>query len=162
MSDEVRQIDPDDAEKQRKSNGGKMLGGITGKGFMPGESGNPGGRAKGRTVLSRVREILEDEAEGQAVAVAYVGAMKCGSFQHLKEVIDREEGKVPDRVANADGSNLEQYDLSRLSLDELLTIRAAQQKAAVQPPEVGSGDLPSEPDTIQQGGVDGSGADDAA
>lgn len=66
--------------------------------FPPGQSGNPGGRPKGKTVMSAIREILEDDAEREAVARAYVDQMKGGAFQHLKEVIDREEGKVPDRL----------------------------------------------------------------
>jgi hypothetical protein len=104
--------------------------------FKPGESGNPGGRPRGRTLYAVLHEILEDDAELEEVARAFLAQMKKGSFPHLKEVIDREEGKVPDRVANADGSNVDQhYDLTRLSLDELLLIRAAQQKAAVQPDE---------------------------
>jgi hypothetical protein len=40
--------------------GGKKLGGVTGKGFMPGQSGNPGGRAKKFTTLlsDAIREKL--------------------------------------------------------------------------------------------------------
>jgi Family of unknown function (DUF5681) len=35
------------------------VGGITGRGFMPGESGNPGGRPKG--LARRVRELVGDD-----------------------------------------------------------------------------------------------------
>jgi hypothetical protein len=42
-------------------------------------------------------------------AEAYVEAMEAGSFVHLKEVLDRQEGKVPTRVGNADGTNLKGY-----------------------------------------------------
>ena len=34
------------------------LGGITGKGFRPGQSGNPGGRPKG--LASKARELTKD------------------------------------------------------------------------------------------------------
>ena len=40
------------------------LGGITGRGFVPGQSGNPGGRPKG--LSRRVRELVGDD--GQAIA----------------------------------------------------------------------------------------------
>ena len=44
-------------DKQLKSNG-KKLGGATGKGFMPGVSGNPAGRPKGRTLKEYQAEIF--------------------------------------------------------------------------------------------------------
>lgn len=99
--------------------------------FKPGQSGNPGGRPRGRTLLSVVRQMLAD-SDGMAleeVAAKYVEAMKKGSFPHLKEYIDREEGKVPDRIANADGSNLDGPDLSKLTTDELTLYRALLLKA---------------------------------
>lgn len=40
------------------------LGGVTGRGFLPGESGNPGGRPKG--LSRRVRELVGDD--GHAIA----------------------------------------------------------------------------------------------
>jgi hypothetical protein len=45
-------------EKQRDNN--EKLGGITGKGFMPGVSGNPLGRPKGQTLKEYVRAWLLD------------------------------------------------------------------------------------------------------
>lgn len=77
-----------------------MLGGITGKGFMPGVSGNPSGRPKGSVNLwARVRRILmEETVDGgtvaDQVAKALVDAAKEGKWPHLKEIIDREEGPI--------------------------------------------------------------------
>jgi hypothetical protein len=44
-----------------QSNGQTTLGGVTGKGFMPGQSGNPGGRPKG--LVRRIREETRDGDE---------------------------------------------------------------------------------------------------
>jgi hypothetical protein len=102
-------------DKQRKINGtnGKMHGGITGRGFVPGKSGNPSGRAKGSiNIWSRIqRELkkrieegpLEGKRHADAVAKAFVTEAIAGKWP-LKELIDRELGKVPDRIANPDGS----------------------------------------------------------
>lgn len=45
--------------KQRSNN----LGGCTGKGFMPGQSGNPSGRPKEKTIKERVRDWLEEHPD---------------------------------------------------------------------------------------------------
>ena len=42
-------------------NNAPATGGVTGKGFMPGQSGNPGGRPKG--LARRIREQTQDGAE---------------------------------------------------------------------------------------------------
>ena len=47
-----------------QNNAGTTLGGVTGCGFVPGISGNPGGRPKGLT--RRVRELVGDD--GTAIA----------------------------------------------------------------------------------------------
>jgi hypothetical protein len=39
-----------------ENNAEKRLGGITGKGFVPGQSGNPGGRPKGSVKISSCYE----------------------------------------------------------------------------------------------------------
>lgn len=76
------------------------------------------GRKPGRTLLSRVKEVLTETSRTPGgryntrfddCADAYVKQMEKGSFIHLKEYIDREEGKVPNRLANADGKNIKQY-----------------------------------------------------
>jgi hypothetical protein len=104
-------------------NGIKRLGGITGKGFMPGKSGNPLGRAKGPTLMTLIRKRLKKPIQGgtdlKGVADAFIAAMASGSFQHLKEYIDREEGKVPDRIAGPDGGDLAVKVLRDVSMDEI-------------------------------------------
>jgi hypothetical protein len=76
--------------------------------FRPGQSGNPGGRPKGKTMLTRIREILTDEPdEAEAIARAFIECCKRGSWAHIKELIDREAGKVPERFAGPDGGAIQ-------------------------------------------------------
>ena len=90
------------AQEQHENSGGGKRKRVVGRPFLPGVSGNPGGRPKGRTLITVIRKQLRganmDEAELEAAALAFVAKMKEGSFPHLKEYIDREEGKVPDVV----------------------------------------------------------------
>lgn len=76
--------------------------------FRPGQSGNPGGRPKGRSLTALIREALEreqvaPESEGggstgktgaEALAEVIVGRALKGQFLFAKEVLDRTEGKV--------------------------------------------------------------------
>jgi hypothetical protein len=104
----------DDVEEQREINAGKLPGGVTGKGFMPGQSGNPGGRPKGLSITAHLRELLaltdidgrplKDEREAaREVALCMLkkgtgrGARKA-NMEAIKEILDRTEGKVPVQV----------------------------------------------------------------
>ena len=67
--------------------------------FAKGRSGNPGGRPKGPSLFTTIRQMLKKSPKDvEAVARAYIDAMKAGSFPHLKEFIEREDGKVKDKV----------------------------------------------------------------
>lgn len=106
---------PDPVAGQHEDNNGKQLGGCTGKGFMPGQSGNPSGGPKGRSLTARLRALLEKGEingkpipGGKQVADLVVegllkGAIK-GDVRHQTEVWNRVEGKVPDRLV-ADVTN---------------------------------------------------------
>jgi hypothetical protein len=84
--------------------------------FAPGQSGNPGGRPKGRSVTSRLRELLEQGEingkplrNGQQVAdlVTRVIIQKVlsGDPQFVKILLDRTEGKPTERkeISGEDG-----------------------------------------------------------
>src|SRR4051812_46940766 len=70
--------------------------------FKPGTSGNPGGRKKGETFKARLRRILETEHNGKEIADLLMERLVkdalSGKLGHLKELLDRTEGKVTERV----------------------------------------------------------------
>lgn len=82
------------------ANNPKRMGGATGKGFMPGKSGNPSGRPKGTFSLEkRLRMILEahDEKEGRELALAAIKHAKDGNAAYFKQIIDRIDGPVVEK-----------------------------------------------------------------
>ena len=111
------------------------LGGATGKGFMPGQSGNPGGRAKG---LARyVRELVGDD--GQIIAEFMLNVLH-DTTATIKErmdagtwLADRGWGKAANHAAIEEGDPLGLEDVDR----ELATIHdqlaARRQAQAAQP-----------------------------
>ena len=101
---------------RRKFN--RITPGMAAAQWTPGQSGNPGGRPPGKTILTRIKEMLLERApkndigattRQDVVAHAYIRAMEGGSFPHFKEIFEREEGKVPNKIANADGTNIKAY-----------------------------------------------------
>ena len=57
-------------------------GGVTGRGFMPGQSGNPGGRPKG--LSRRVRELVGED--GQVIAEFMLGVMNDESARNADRI----------------------------------------------------------------------------
>jgi hypothetical protein len=99
--------------------------------FKPGQSGNPGGRPKGRSLTARLRDLLDQYElngkrlpDGKQVADLVVeglvlGAAKGGSRQ-LQEVFNRVEGKVTQRVdVTSKGGPLFGGFLDRLDANDL-------------------------------------------
>ena len=93
-----------DADKTTKSNG-KMLGGITGKGFKPGVSGNPKGRPKGVQSIPDILKKISDE-EGTMDGLSKLEVVMRKVFQYAEEgkpwavqfIADRTEGKALERI----------------------------------------------------------------
>ena len=72
-----------------------------GKRFKPGESGNPDGRPKGKTLTERVKDVLESNPDRAAAIVeAGIRAAEQGDFHFWKYLCDRMEG-VPAQQINA-------------------------------------------------------------
>ena len=74
------------------------------------ENMNLNGRPKGRGLQDHLRSMLEDEETGgqlcDALVKAAVDRALKGDFRFWQEIINRIDGKVPNRIADADGSSL--------------------------------------------------------
>lgn len=75
----------------------KLLGGITGKGFLPGQSGNPGGRPPKKPITEMYERIMNDPEAIRKIEATVLKALTKGNMAmvlQLKEMTDRVEGKV--------------------------------------------------------------------
>ena len=95
-----------DAKRSVENNGGST-GGVTGKGFRPGSSGNPGGRPKGLAAMVKDRvepselvDILLDAARDPRAKVSE-------RIAAVRELADRGWGKAPAFAAIEGGDPLE-------------------------------------------------------
>ena len=79
---------------------------ITGNGnlrpWKKGQSGNPRGRPKGRSITDALRKLLDEGIDGKDLVdalakKAYAQAMK-GDFRFFNMIIERLDGKVTDQV----------------------------------------------------------------
>lgn len=66
--------------------------------FMPGHSGNPGGRPKKKPITEAYERRLKDPAIADAIAASMITAAQMGNVNAVKEMTDRVEGKVQERV----------------------------------------------------------------
>lgn len=88
---------PGNSVENKANSTEKMIGGITGKGFMPGQTGNPGGRPKKKPITDLYEDILDDPIAMALLRKAVVKSLKGGNMAmvlQLKEMADRTEGKV--------------------------------------------------------------------
>ncbi|MEO6809727.1 MAG: DUF5681 domain-containing protein [Isosphaeraceae bacterium] len=71
--------------------------------FPPGVSGNPGGRPKGTISLVTLlrRKLAEGGDDGIQNAEAIIDALilqaRCGDYRHIKEILERIDGKVSEK-----------------------------------------------------------------
>lgn len=73
------------------------------------------------------RQLAADPDAADAIAAALIAEARKGSLRHAVEILNRIDGKVPDRIAVEDEPLAS--DLSSLSTDDLLTLRALMVKA---------------------------------
>lgn len=79
----------------------KKIGGITGKGFMPGQSGNPGGKPKTKPITEIYERLLADGANVTQIEETVKTILRksgMGAVLQLKEMAERTEGKVSQKV----------------------------------------------------------------
>lgn len=79
----------------------KKVGGITGKGFLPGQSGNPGGKPKTKPITEIYERLLADGANVAAIEETVKTILRksgMGAVLQLKEMAERTEGKVSQKV----------------------------------------------------------------
>ena len=73
---------------QRASNA-KRPGGVTGKGFMPGQSGNPSGKRKGSVSLAATLARSLTKQDAGAICRKMISLAKSGDVPALKLLFDR-------------------------------------------------------------------------
>ncbi|MGE5057242.1 MAG: DUF5681 domain-containing protein [Acidobacteriota bacterium] len=80
-----------------KQRGKGKAGGVTGKGFLPGKSGNPAGRPPTKGLLIHLRGELGEVTNGlvaeAVIARKLVNLAKRGNLAAIRECFDRTEGK---------------------------------------------------------------------
>ena len=116
------------AKKTRQRGGnGKMPGGVTGKGFRPGQSGNPKGPAKTRPIKELLEEMGAESLTltrgGKRITkpriqwlldTAWAKAIS-GDVRWAKEILERLYGKVQESLdVTTKGDRIGGPDLSQL------------------------------------------------
>lgn len=67
--------------------------------FKPGQSGNPNGYSRGRRQIDDLLELIQETAGAErAISKAWLKRLLNGEFQHLKEYLDRRDGKLANKV----------------------------------------------------------------
>ena len=81
------------AEKQPKNSHLKQYE------YKPGQSGNPGGRPKGKSITAELRKLIDEGTNAEDMAkILYAMAKRMSPSQlsALRELMDRTDGKVLD------------------------------------------------------------------
>ena len=67
--------------------------------WKPGQSGNPAGYSRGRRQIDDMIDLIEETSGAQrAISKAWLKQVLAGSYPHLREYLERRDGKVPTPV----------------------------------------------------------------
>lgn len=66
--------------------------------WKPGEPGNPKGYSQGRRLTDALKSKLSEPGREELLADAWYACALGGSYPHLREILDRTEGKVASKV----------------------------------------------------------------
>ena len=71
--------------------------------FKPGNNANPNGRPKSRPIAAAIREIIDadDGKRLQRIARTAVGMAESGDYRYAKEIMERIDGKVADKLEHS-------------------------------------------------------------
>ena len=117
-------------------------GGITGNGFKPGQSGNPGGRPKGIARAFRDTMGSPEEAARGLLEIARTARRPADRIAAWRELLDRGYGKAPAFAVMEADDPLELSDIAREIqgiADELAARRDVREASAGEPSQAASG-----------------------
>lgn len=116
-------------QEQRQSNAPKqkLPGGITGRGFLPGKSGNPGGRKRGAVNLTAQLRARLTQEDAVAIVARLIGLAKAGDLAAVKLLLDRLDGPQSGPLAVALASNVqpELDPFEGMSVEQIRNVIAA-------------------------------------
>lgn len=102
-----------------------------GRPFQPGQSGNPGGRAAGMSLTTRIKRLLEaDNGEKAELLAAALIMQACkGNGGAIKEIFARIDGPVVQQVEVHGRHEHEHYFIKNCTRDELRELEAIVRRA---------------------------------
>ena len=92
------------------------------KPWKPGQSGNPGGRPKGRLIDEALEELLLENDSELALAIAkkLLSRAKSGEVKAIQLVVERVQGKPKRQIelSGPDGGPLDIHNMTNEELDQ--------------------------------------------